>query len=114
MINKVKDKILTEMCEILDKQPMTKDDICILGELADALKDISTAGGMDAYGVKYLDMDESFGVRIPHMNRAYMSGYSGHSINDRMIASLEKLMDAAESDYERKQIHDEIESLRQR
>jgi hypothetical protein len=46
------------------------------------------------------------------MSRRYDGGYSGHSVNDRMIASLEKEMDHAETEYERKQIRDEIEHLR--
>lgn len=39
-------------------------------------------------------------------------GYSGHSIEDRMIASLEQQMDEAQSDYERKIIEKEIEHIR--
>lgn len=51
---------------------------------------------------------------MEHYDRKYSGGYSGHSINDRMIASLEKLIDTAESDYEREEIRNEIESLRHR
>lgn len=137
----VKEKILDEMCQLLDKQPMTKDDISILGELADALKDVSTATGMDMYGEKYLMPDGSYAIKMPHVSYGgpmmddsyrrgrspstgryvsmaerprYEGGYSGHSINDKMIASLEKLMDKAESEYERQQIADEINDLRSR
>lgn len=39
-------------------------------------------------------------------------GYSGHSINDRMIANLESMMDSASSDYERQLVKNEIERLR--
>lgn len=140
MLNKIKEKLEKEICALLDKQPLTKEDVCLIGELTDALKDVSTAGGMDAYGVKYLDMDESYAIRMPHLSYAdvtpnqsyrrgrYMSmdedpavhhakfshGYSGHSVNDRMIASLEHLVDQTEGDYERQQIINEIESLRKR
>lgn len=54
------------------------------------------------------------GHPMEHYDRKYSGGYSGHSINDRMIASLEKLIDSAESDYEREEIRNEIESLRHR
>lgn len=40
------------------------------------------------------------------------SGYSGHSINDRMIDNLEKMMSQANSDYERQQIENEIRRIR--
>lgn len=128
MVNKVKEKILDEMCQLLDKQPMTKDDISILGELADALKDVTTATGMDMYGEKYLTPNMShmrghspstggFVSRdeMPYMSKPmYATGYSGHSVNDKMIASLEHLMNQAEGDYEKQQIYDEIQSLRTR
>lgn len=39
-------------------------------------------------------------------------GYSGHSIEDRMIASLETQMDTATSDYERQKIQEEINRIR--
>lgn len=39
-------------------------------------------------------------------------GYSGHSINDRMVARLEEMMDTATSDFERQQILDKIKMIR--
>lgn len=141
MLKKCKEKLAEEMMQLLEKQPLTKDDVCLIGELADAIKDISTAEGMDAYGVKYLDADESYGVRIPHVSYGwpmmndshrrgrspstgryvsmaesprYDGGYSGHSINDRMIASLEQMISQTTDEYERQQIMDEIENLRHR
>lgn len=47
-------------------------------------------------------------------DRSYDDGYSNHSVHDRMIASLEREMDMAKTDYERQQIQDEIRSLRER
>ena len=41
-----------------------------------------------------------------------VTGYSGHSIEDRMIASLEQQMDSATSDYERTKIQEEINRIR--
>lgn len=45
-------------------------------------------------------------------SRKYDGGYSGHSVNDRMIDSLERMMDQAENEYEREKIRKEIEHLR--
>lgn len=39
-------------------------------------------------------------------------GYSRHSINDRAVACLERMMDEASSDYERQQVHHFIEMIR--
>ena len=41
-----------------------------------------------------------------------MDGYSGHSIEDRMIAALEQQMDNAKSEYEKQQILEEIKHIR--
>lgn len=39
--------------------------------------------------------------------------YSGHSVHDRMIADLEKEMDDAKTEYEKKVIIDQINKIRQ-
>jgi hypothetical protein len=41
-----------------------------------------------------------------------MDGMSGHSIEDRMIATLEDQMDKAKSEYERELVRKEIEHIR--
>lgn len=47
------------------------------------------------------------------MSRDGRSGYSGHSINDRVVEKLENLMDSAESDYERQKIREFIRFVRE-
>lgn len=47
------------------------------------------------------------------VRRDSMGRYSGHSIKDRMIDRLERMMDEAGSEYERKEIMEEITRLRQ-
>lgn len=47
-----------------------------------------------------------------YMSRDYNGGRSGHSINDRMIAKLEEMVDQAPNDYERQQILRQIEKMR--
>lgn len=49
-----------------------------------------------------------------NQSMAYAGGYSGHSINDRMIASLEHMMSQTNDKYEQEQIRNEIESIRKR
>ena len=43
MLSQIKKKLADEMCQLMNKQPLTKDDVVMIGELADAIKDISTA-----------------------------------------------------------------------
>lgn len=61
--------------------------------------------------------NSSFGrMRSPvtgrYISNGMNSGYSGHSIEDRMIAALENQMDNAKTEYERTKIRDEIERIR--
>ena len=46
------------------------------------------------------------------MSRDGRGGYSGHSINDRVVEKLENLMDSAESDFERQKIREFIRFVR--
>ena len=46
-----------------------------------------------------------------YISRDYRSGYRQHSIKDRMIDNLERMMDEASSDYERETIKAEIRKL---
>lgn len=42
----------------------------------------------------------------------YMNGYSGHSINDRLISLVEGMYDEAKTDYEREQLNKFISMIR--
>lgn len=58
-------------------------------------------------------MNDSYG-NYGMNSQVYAGGYSGHSINDRMIASLEHMMSQTNDKYEQEQIRNEIESIRKR
>lgn len=47
-----------------------------------------------------------------YMNGNSGSGTYGHSIEDRMVANLEDMMDQAHNDYERQQIQKQIQDIR--
>ena len=66
----------------------------------------------NSMGMNSMTYNRDYSNGMGDMSRRYDGGYSGHSVNDRMIASLEKEMDHAETEYERKQIRDEIEHLK--
>lgn len=54
----------------------------------------------------YVDYDQPYST-VYHDG----TGYSGHSIKDRMISRLEGMMDEAKTDYERKTVEDFIHRL---
>ena len=75
--------------------------------------------GPYAYGMNQMMRDtDSYGRGRSPVTGRYIShgqnsmGYSGHSIEDRMIAALEQQMDSAGSDYERSKIQEEINRIR--
>ena len=68
------------------------------------------------YGYRYDRPEEAYGrMRSPVTGRYVsngMPGYSGHSIEDRMIMALEQQMDSAKTDYERQMVEKEIQRIR--
>lgn len=138
----IMERIESEACKICKKDPMSKDDVMILGQLVDMMKDLSTRTTMDEYSDMYLTPEE-YSERWHSMRRgrspstgkftsmrpepymdpymdsygmrnmgSYNDGYSGHSINDRMIDALERMMDTAKTEHERETIRKRIEEIR--
>lgn len=70
-------------------------------------------GGIPNHGMYGNDANMSNGrMRSPVTGRYISNGYSGHSIEDRMIMALEQQMDEAKTDYERQLVEKEIQRLR--
>lgn len=67
----------------------------------------SYARGRDPNTGRYVSRDYGYSGR-----RYYDRGYSGHSIGDRAIDCLERMMDEAGSEYERNTIKRYIEMIR--
>ena len=63
---------------------------------------VSGARGRSATTGRYVSRD----------GHPYHDTHSGHSINDRMVSALERMMDTATSEYEREQILDKIRMIR--
>ena len=53
----------------------------------------------------HVPYDETSGRRMSGRHYSYDKGYSGHSIDDRIVDMLEKMMDDAVSNYERNKIN---------
>lgn len=135
------ERIEKEICAICNKEPMSPQDVDNLKDLADAYAHLTTSVGMVDFG-QYMYGDESsldsfrrgrspyngqfvsrdqwapnsmgWSMGHPTNGPVYAGGYSGHSINDRMIASLEHMMSQTNDKYEQEQIRNEIESIRKR
>lgn len=61
--------------------------------------------------------DDSYDKNVSPVTGNYIrrdTGYSSHSINDRMIATLETMYDKAKTEYEREEIRREIDRIRNR
>lgn len=48
----------------------------------------------------------------PEEHRMNRDNFSGHSINDRMVDQLERMMDTAKTEFERQQILDKIKMIK--
>lgn len=66
--------------------------------------------GRDSMG-RYTSMDNRGGM-MSNDGRMMRDNYSGHSINDRMIDQLERMMDSAQTQNERNEIMKQIEHIR--
>lgn len=97
----------------------------VLTRIEDGLASYSTHGGnsysrgrsMNAHSTNRGNSYQESGNFGNNSTRYYdggsgNSGYSGHSIHDRMIDKFERMMNEAQSDYERQMIQDEINHLR--
>lgn len=81
-----------------------------------AMKESGYSNGVDVDGNSYgYYRGNSYGrMHMPH-SYSYgdmYPGYSGHSINDRMIASLEELYDRAKTEHERTRLRETIDRIR--
>lgn len=137
---KAMERVESEICTLTNKNPMNMQDVEMLYKLVDVAKDLSTIHAMDEYlDADFNDRysSESY-ARMPRvsyngsyergrspstgrfvsrrydasMRNSMNDGYSAHSIKDRMIDSLERLMDNAATEYEREEIRREIEGIR--
>ena len=117
--------MLKELRKINAKGDLTPQEVCNIKEMAETIYKMQIVEAMVDDGVDYSDYYDD-GARRTRGGRCMRTGrygsrrgmrsydgehMSGHSIHDRMIASLEHMMDQADSDYDRKQISDWIHKI---
>lgn len=133
-LHRTKECVLREIEKINNRGEMTNADLDNLMKATKVLVNIDGIKGMEEYAdqnfygyskgvLPHMEPHmPSYGPRMGHMNPSYggyydnvryENGHSNHSIEDRMIAGLEKQMDMADSDYERQMIMREIQHIRE-
>lgn len=140
-MNESKSLLIKEIGKINAKGDISPSELDNLCKAYKTLREISTIEAMDDYGDqsygrgRSMRMDNAYGYSYGHdypmrgesyrrgrgadgryvsRDGSYDSGYSGHSVTDRMIASLEREMDMAETEYDRNKIQEEIRRLREK
>ena len=135
----LKDLLKREVQKVVDKNDITPPEmqniynaVCTMEKICKMEQIENEMYSMDRSGKKlYMSYDnEMSGKRMrgadgrfmssydypmhvdPMMNQRYEHEMSNHSIEDRMVDSLEKMMDSAGSEYERQQIQSWIHKMR--
>lgn len=116
-LEELEDLVIVELNKIIKKGDLTAvelknatDAVCLLEKIAN----IQNGGESPNYSERTVSMHYG-GYRNPMTGRytnSYNRGYSGHSIQDRMVDKLERMMDEANSEYERNTIAEWIERLK--
>lgn len=108
--------------EVVEKGDISPSEMCCVKDAYEALYYMTAAETMEnsksygeSYGRSMMDWEDSM-RRGRGANGQYVSrdgGRSYHSVNDRIVANLEKELDYAQSEFERKRIMDEIRRIRE-
>ena len=108
--------------EVTEKGDITPSEMCCIKDAYEALYYMSVVEAMEnsnsygeSYGRPMMDWEDSM-RRGRGANGQFVSrdgGRSYHSVNDRIVASLERELDYAQSEFERKRIMDEIRRIRE-
>ena len=112
ILDKIRDSIEEAIKPILKKgEAMTPADLESLTKAVCVIEKIKRIEQCEP-------CDDEGGYSYGHSTRRYYdgasrhNGYSGHSIQDRMIDSLEKMVDDAQTDYERQTVKKWIKWIR--
>lgn len=141
VLYKTREEAEKALSEIVSKGLNNPADLCCAKDAVKILTEIATIEAMEraqwtddesrrmSYGNSYTDpywMQESmrrgrnslgqFTSREmePSYNAGYGNGYSGHSVNDMMIQSLERTITPDMTEVEKQRIYEQIRMIRER
>lgn len=104
--------------EVVEKGDISPSEMCCVKDAYEALYYMTAAETMEdsnSLGRSMMDWEDSM-RRGRGANGQYVSrdgGRSYHSVNDRIVANLEKELDYAQSKFERERLMDEIRRIRE-
>ena len=104
--------------EVVEKGDISPSEMCCVKDAYEALYYMTATETMEdsnSYGRSMMDWEDSM-RRGRGTNGQYVSrdgGRSYHSVNDRIVANLERELDYAQSKFERERIMDEIRRIRE-
>ena len=127
VLYRTREVLENNLCDTIKHEKMTTEDLDCVYKAVKTLAQIATIEAMER--AKWTE-EESRRMHDPYweaesMRRGrnalgqytshyYDTGYSGHSINDRMIESLERSITPDMSDFEKQRVMEEIRQLRER
>ena len=116
ILEKLEENIAEELEKLVKKPELNPADIKAATEVMCLLEKIQKVqNGMDFDDGEFSESRGSYSRSRSARTGRYMSsyrGYSGHSIEDRIVDNLEHMMDEAGSDYERSVIHKWISKVK--
>lgn len=117
-VDKTLDRIYCELNDILQHPKLDRQDVELMGEFIDMLKDVAE---MDSYTDKgYSQMSNDYSRnsymngrsgRTPINMRGYSQNYSRSSNKDELIDHLQNIMNMAEDERDRKAVNRLIDQM---
>lgn len=124
VLKELEDLVAAELNKIVKRSDLNPTELqnamnamCLIDKVYDVyekMENLQNGGENPNYSERTVSMHYG-GYRNPMTGRPtniYNRGYSGHSIQDRMVDKLERMMDEATSQYEKDTIAEWIEKLK--
>ena len=124
VLKELEDLVAAELNKIVKRSDLNPTELqnamnamCLMDKVYDVyekMENLQNGGENPNYSERTVSMHYG-GYRSPMTGRhtnIYDRGYSGHSIQDRMVDKLERMMDEATSQYEKDTIAEGIEKLK--
>lgn len=112
--NMALDMLNGEMGKILSTGDMSKDKLCLIGEIVDIMKDIKEIDGEDMEGGMYKgNSNRGYSQRYNSYNGgySYRRGMSMDSERDRIMSKMEQFMNQASNESKRQLVRRIMDSI---
>ena len=104
------DVINMEMGKIMDMPELSKDALCLLGEMVDILKDLKEIDGENSgYSNRGYSMRHNYNTTPGYSTRRGRRSYD--SERDNILSKMERFMDQASNESERQLVQRIMDSI---